>query len=768
MVSQCFFLSRQQQKQVLQLQSVRRLAAEREAGKEKGDGRDGYYLEHICEEERKESEDIQEQVTTSSTTYMGSDRLLEFSPFEEGKEIEDIKVDDADDDEPPKKKKKEEMELQKEEGSFSLTPSFAVEMYAPASPTAAAAAAAGAAGGGAAAESIRESILQYVEEILADDNGGSEAVEEDIYFSSLLYELNMMVGTQSIDEIQHQQHILQQQQQRERKQQALIDQFSNAVHSVVAAPAYGLNNNRDYDDATGEETGEEREGDDGIGKSGGEGDKNDVTAGNDNDDNDGNAHTDHSDDTNDDNSDDNYAGGEGAADDENDAVGDNGDANKDDNNGDGANDGEADTGDDNGYADAEDNAAAAAVDDNIGDDTEDVNDEHDDVIDTADEGTSAAAFAAATAVPADYGNSLEGALVVQRQQQRRKGSSSSESSKGQTLYFSSQERSSYSTYQVAIIVDPPGRLSARVQEEMRKRRRRKGKGEQHFQKQFIFTAGKPSTYWAYTVVCKEINYQGKPSLLLYWMPFVDSAVASNEQQRQRQQQQQQQNLGNHPFFRLPSVSPSASVRSFTRRYWTPRQKSTLRTALLMTDAMFAAAEVLGEKAKKNEWWKDVIGALPVYRRPTVVAAAGHASQQSLMLVQLLQSALEAYKGGQRPPPLVLVPLKQILLCTHAVPGLIRGNWTRLQRDDQEWQLEQVKQQQENLQQQQAQQLQAQHEGRQQVQEQVQQQVQEVQQEAQEPAQEAQQQQPRQQAEAGSRKAAAGAAASAAASTESAT
>ncbi|CDJ49475.1 hypothetical protein, conserved [Eimeria brunetti] len=638
-----------------------------------------------------------------------------------------------------------------------------------------------------------------------------------------------MVGTQSIDEMQHQQHRqqqqhkLQQQQQPERKQQVLVDQFSNAVQSAVVVPAYDGKNNPDYDNGQGKETGEEKGGDDGNDESGGEGDKNDVIDDSDNDDNDANGHTDHSDDTNDDNSDGGDAGDEGAAeeDDNSEDDGDNDDGKNNDNKYGDADDDYDGTGDDNNNVDdGAAAAAAAAADDDNGDDTDreegeveetergtktetetpetsaggdedyddgddrrrnlpdddenddeddndeddadNENDEDDDEGNSADEGTSAAALAAVAAVvPADYDKPLDGALVVQRQEQKIYIRNSN-SSKGKTPRFSSQGGPSYPPYQVAIIVDPPGRMPARLQAEMRERRRRKGRKEQHFQKQFIFTAGKPNAKGAYMVVCKEIYYQGTPSLLLYWMPFLDKSVAGKQQQLQRQQQQQQQNLAEHPFFRLPSVSPSASVRSYTKKAWTSKQKSALSglnavlairgvlkkqepltsedllklleklehlveysvrqgqevvdhirpayavkklgTALLTTDAMLAAAEVLGDNAKKNEWWQDVIAALPVYRRPTVAAAGRHASQQSLMLVQLLQTALDMYKGGQRPPPLFLVPLKQILLCTEAVRELRKTSWTRFQPDDEEWQLEQAKQQQENVKQQHARQL----------------------------------------------------------------
>ncbi|CDJ52916.1 hypothetical protein EBH_0053450 [Eimeria brunetti] len=903
LVSRCLSLIRHQQQQELLLQSARRLAAEKETGDEKPNGGDSNFFEHICEGEREDRKDVQWQITTSSIIYRDSDRHSDLNPFEGGKEVDEIEEDGDDDDEPPKKKQKDEMELYKEERSFSLTPSFAVEMYAPASPTSAAAEAAEVA---AAAESIRESILQYVEEILAEDNGNSEEVEEETYFSSLLSELNMIVGTQSIDEMQQQQHKLQQQQQWERKQQVLIDQFSNAAQSVVVIPANFHYSNRYHDNGKGEEAGEENKGEEGNGEGGEEGEKNDGTNGTDNDNNDDGDLNSQSDYTNGANNDGSGAGDEGAADDDDNDSDSNNDTNNANNAGD-ANDGDADTNGDNFHAGAEDNddaavaaTAAAAADDDIDDDTAreegdadgretetkpeadkethggetdedsedsgeedyedgsglhrnllpdvdvdddvDENDEDDDNTDTADEGTSAGVSAAAAAVPADYDNSLEGALVVQRQQQKR-SISNSNSSKGQTLHFSFQAGASYLPYQGAVVVDPPGRLPAKIEEEMNERRRRKGRKERHFKKQFIFVAGRPNAKGAYMVVCREVNYQGKQSLLLYWMPFLDSAIAGKQQQRQRQQQQQQQDLRDHPFFRLPSVSPSASVRSFTRKVWTSKQTSTrmqltlsalhallaikdvlkkqqpltsedllkllenleqlvaysvyqgqevvdhirpahavtkLGAALLMTDAMFAAAEVLGEKAKKNEWWKDIIATLPVYRRLSVGAASRHTSQKSLVLLQLLQSALEAYKGGQRPPPLFLVPLKQILLCTHAVHGLSRGNWTRLQRDDQEWQLVQAQLQQEKVQQQQAQQLQAQPEMRQQGHDQVRQQVQEVHQQLQEQVQEAQhqqvrqqrqqrvqvvqQQQAQQQAEASARNAAAGAAASAAENT----
>ncbi|CDI73963.1 hypothetical protein, conserved [Eimeria praecox] len=108
-------------------------------------------------------------------------------------------------------------------------------------------------------------------------------------------------------------------------------------------------------------------------------------------------------------------------------------------------------------------------------------------------------------------------------------------------------------------------------------------------------------------------------------------------------------------------------------------------ALLVTDAIYAASEVLGSQARRSEWWQDVIDTLPVYTGPSESAASRTSARQNVLLAQLLHSALEIYRCGSRPSAEVLVPLKQIILCTPAVPALRRGPWTQFTTDDIEWQ-----------------------------------------------------------------------------------
>ena len=209
-----------------------------------------------------------------------------------------------------------------------------------------------------------------------------------------------------------------------------------------------------------------------------------------------------------------------------------------------------------------------------------------------------------------------------------------------------------------------------------------------------------------------------------------------------QQSSRPVDIGQHPFYRIPSAEPGACVRefqniqlpSFSRKMYCDartllrvnqylkkpllsardldslmfhlerlvfhavrRAKENidgiqpkliverLAFALLVTDAMYAASEVLGTPAKRSEWWPKIIATLPVYSGPNASDPPRATARQNVLLAQFLHSVLEFYKSGSRPPAAALVPLKQILLCTPAVPALRRGPWVHFMADDLEWQ-----------------------------------------------------------------------------------
>ncbi|CDI82827.1 hypothetical protein EAH_00067690 [Eimeria acervulina] len=106
--------------------------------------------------------------------------------------------------------------------------------------------------------------------------------------------------------------------------------------------------------------------------------------------------------------------------------------------------------------------------------------------------------------------------------------------------------------------------------------------------------------------------------------------------------------------------------------------------LLMLDAMFAASEVIGAKARRADWWQNVIDKLPVFMGPTESALSRPAAQQNISLIRFLDHALQFYQLGLRPPASLLVPLKQVLLCTSAVPPFTKGPWAKFRNDDTDW------------------------------------------------------------------------------------
>ena len=108
-------------------------------------------------------------------------------------------------------------------------------------------------------------------------------------------------------------------------------------------------------------------------------------------------------------------------------------------------------------------------------------------------------------------------------------------------------------------------------------------------------------------------------------------------------------------------------------------------ALLLMDGIYAASEVLGEKARRSEWWQRVVDRLPVYSSAPDLVTRAYASKQKVGLSLFLARALGFYRCGTRPPAQLLVALKQVLLCTSAVPQFTRGPWANYIEDDTEWQ-----------------------------------------------------------------------------------
>ena len=201
-------------------------------------------------------------------------------------------------------------------------------------------------------------------------------------------------------------------------------------------------------------------------------------------------------------------------------------------------------------------------------------------------------------------------------------------------------------------------------------------------------------------------------------------------------------IGTHPFFRLPSSAPGASVRGIIRTPWPMNRRRSLGQAralwkisrvlkkpvvdsgdlerlmqnlellvdyathcakenldalqtryvaeklgfaFLLMDGIYAASEVLGANARRSEWWQQAIDTLPVYTNAPDLASLPFAAQQKASLALFLVRALGYYRCGSRPPPQLLVALKQILLCTSAVPQFRKGLWARFMADDIEWQ-----------------------------------------------------------------------------------
>ncbi|CDJ49577.1 hypothetical protein EBH_0027260 [Eimeria brunetti] len=695
LVSRCSFLSRQQQQQLLQgQQPATRILAAAKGTEEKddGDGGESSFLQQVCEG----TEETQQQTRTSTgperDTVNPSDIFLSLQALEPENGESSSEKDDDDDGEPPKKMKRMNDEGPLDYGALSvLSPVLAeadagaeatklVDVAAPATTTTKV----------AAAEAMRQDILKYVEEILAEGND-DETQKGGPYYSEFLMELEAGGGM----------HIRDEGQQQNKSPRPRMDRFVSARPSVATetiSPA--ASRSSDNKDAKGSIDKDST-------KDGGSKQEN-MSRG---------KRTEHR------------------------VV-------------------EKET-------EKEAEAGTETDDTDDDDDDDDESDDEDSDSDTGDEGPSS-------------------------QQQQRQGSGSSDRRNAAAAASPLPPAG-------MLLVNPLGRLTEEQETEVN---RRLTLTKRTVQTELVYVLGNPEEGGAYKIVCRKLQFQEKPALLLFSVPLPMSPegaeAAATEEAAAPPQGQPRPDLRSHPFFRLPSVSADASVRPLQMKKWELLRRRTLSEtnallaiknilkkqqpltsndllslmenlellvehiihlkpetvdmlspkfitekqsiALLLTDAMYCAAEVLGDKARKGEWWKHAVNAIPVYRHPKINAATRGAAQRNLIIGQLLQSALQFYRKGKRPPAQLLVPLKQIILCTPSLPTLRRGPWARFEADDDEWRLEEHERQQRR-----AQKLQGQQRELQQAQQQLQQQGQQQPQKQQkQPVQQPQKQQGQQQ------------------------
>lgn len=197
----------------------------------------------------------------------------------------------------------------------------------------------------------------------------------------------------------------------------------------------------------------------------------------------------------------------------------------------------------------------------------------------------------------------------------------------------------------------------------------------------------------------------------------------------------------HPFFRLPPVAPGAVVREFSHDaslhlgrkkifpfYALQNVKNVLKLpmlqshhleylmssaevlvayasrfmkrnvndvvpslaveflaiSLLVVDSLYAATQILGAQSKSDDWWDSVIDSVPHYEDPPPSVAKDRRARKNVELAQLLREMLQFYKKKIRPPPELLVPLKQCMFCTAAIPRLRKSKWTEWEEDDHQW------------------------------------------------------------------------------------
>lgn len=112
--------------------------------------------------------------------------------------------------------------------------------------------------------------------------------------------------------------------------------------------------------------------------------------------------------------------------------------------------------------------------------------------------------------------------------------------------------------------------------------------------------------------------------------------------------------------------------------------SKLEIAFVVLDALFAVSEVLGAQARRNEWWDDVIRGIPSFEVPKAKSHPNPATRKYIQLSQALNTGLDYYKRGRRPPAMLVIALKRGIIYTQLALGLQKAFWEPFQYDDQEW------------------------------------------------------------------------------------
>ncbi|CDJ54274.1 hypothetical protein EBH_0085660 [Eimeria brunetti] len=130
---------------------------------------------------------------------------------------------------------------------------------------------------------------------------------------------------------------------------------------------------------------------------------------------------------------------------------------------------------------------------------------------------------------------------------------------------------------------------------------------------------------------------------------------------------------------------SARVPASVKTQQALRAMDTLGTIFLVLDALYCAAKVLRVGQIKQLWWPLIIrhieGAKFV---PKEIRAKTVKRVRNFDVAETLNLALESYKRGVRPSPLLVIGLKEELFCGAASSKFKEDQWNQWREDVIEW------------------------------------------------------------------------------------
>ncbi|KAL8275652.1 hypothetical protein Esti_000427 [Eimeria stiedai] len=107
--------------------------------------------------------------------------------------------------------------------------------------------------------------------------------------------------------------------------------------------------------------------------------------------------------------------------------------------------------------------------------------------------------------------------------------------------------------------------------------------------------------------------------------------------------------------------------------------SRIGARLLVADALYCAAEVLGPSLRKDMWWPSVVGDM---LRPALYWSPNATGEFREKLMQRMIAAAEIYRRGERPPAKLVVAIKRDLFVNPKVPPLFKDpEWDPWKEDD---------------------------------------------------------------------------------------